>query len=300
LGLTAVEVVVVLIIIALTVLIMLLAVPRAREEARLTACQRNLGQIGIALALYDQMHQSLPTVGELAGLDEAAVTSSASASPLRTLLDTLQLPDLIKLTDSKTPPEALPGEVPGELPVPGFVCASDPNATALHFTAPISYRATTGGSVAGHDGAFARGRVLRLDEIQAGDGRGYTAGFSERLVGDNQANHITEFNYQVVSGPLPSTGCPAAPYPFAWRGDAGSSWTSSSYRSTLYNHSLRPGGSPSCVASDGKTAYMGSSSGHVRGVNLLLLDGSVTLVRPSIDQKIWRELATIGPANSPQ
>jgi hypothetical protein len=40
---------------------------------------------------------------------------------------------------------------------------------------------------------------------------------------------------------------------------------------------------------------MGASSGHVRGVHLLLLDGSVTLIRPAIDPKIWREYANVGP-----
>ena len=39
---------------------------------------------------------------------------------------------------------------------------------------------------------------------------------------------------------------------------------------------------------------MSASSGHVQGVNLLLLDGRVMVVRPSIDRKIWKELAKIG------
>ncbi len=65
------------------------------------------------------------------------------------------------------------------------------------------------------------------------------------------------------------------------------------YRSTLYNHALPPDGQPSCIANDGQTAFMGASSGHTRGLNMLLLDGSVTLVVPTIDSKIWREFAAI-------
>ena len=38
---------------------------------------------------------------------------------------------------------------------------------------------------------------------------------------------------------------------------------------------------------------MGASSGHVRGVNLLMLDGSVKLVVPTIDPVVWREFATL-------
>ncbi|MFI5457182.1 MAG: DUF1559 domain-containing protein [Isosphaerales bacterium] len=295
-GLTLVEVVVVLVIIALAALLLLMAVPQGREQARLVACQRNLGQIGHGLALYDQMHQKLPTVGDLAGLDEPRATPSPG--PLRTLLDTLQLPDLTELRDARTPPQARPGLVPGEMPVRGFICASDPNATAGRFAAPISYRASTGAGPSGNDGAFAPGHVLSLQEIEAGDGLSYTAAFSERLVGDNQPDHIMPFNYQVVRGLVSAAGCPTASDPSDWRGDAGSSWTSAGFRSTLYNHALPPNGHPSCLALDGKTAFMGASSGHVRGVNLLHCDGAVALVRASIDQKVWRELAKIGPAES--
>lgn len=295
-GLTAVEVVVVVVIIALTVLILLIAVPQGREQARVVACRRNLGQIGFALAEYDQIRDKLPTVGDLRSIDEAGATRSPG--PLRMILDTLQLPDLTELKDATTRPEAQPGLVPGEMPVPGFVCSSDPNATAGRFAAPISYRAVTGAGPAGDDGAFAPRRVVSLREIEGGDGLSYTAGFAERLVGDNQAQHAAPFNYQVVPELLSSTGCPAGSDPAAWRGDAGSSWTSSDYRFTLYNHALPPGGHPSCVARDGRAAFMGASSGHVRGVNLLLLDGAVTLVRTSVDRKVWKELAKIGPSES--
>jgi hypothetical protein len=61
----------------------------------------------------------------------------------------------------------------------------------------------------------------------------------------------------------------------------------------LYNHALTPNGRPSCIADDGRTAFMGASSGHVRGINLLRLDGSVTLTLPTIAPKVWRDLAAI-------
>jgi len=295
-GFTAVEVVVVLVIIVVTVLLLLMAVPQGREQARMAACRRNLSQIGFALALYDQVQQELPTVGDLAEVDEPSATPSPG--PLRTLLHTLQLPDLTELKDPRTPPQARPGLVPGEMPVAGFICPSDRNATAGRFAAPISYRAATGSGPTGDDGAFAPGRALSLEKIEAGDGLSHTAGFSERLVGDNQANYVQPANYQVVPGLLFSSGCPKGPDPSAWRGDAGSSWISSDYRFTLYNHALSPGGHPSCVAQNGKTAFMGASSGHVPGVNLLLLDGAVTLVRRSIDPKVWKELARIGTSES--
>jgi hypothetical protein len=293
-GLSAIEVIVVLVIIVLTALLLMMAMPRGREEARAVACRKHLGQIGLALALYDSTQQNLPGVGPLEGL--VAPGGPSPPGPLRILLETLQLPDLTALDNpKKTPPQARPGQVLHAVPVPGFVCASDPNALAGRFTAPISYRAVTGDDQRGDNGAFAPGRVLALRDIEAADGTSYTAAFSERLVGDNQPNHAAPFNYQVVPGPLSAAACPETSDFSAWRGDAGSSWTSSDYRYTLYNHSLPPNGLPSCVAQDGKAAFMGASSGHVRGVNLLLLDGSVTLVRPSVNLIVWRAYAKLAP-----
>jgi len=166
---------------------------------------------------------------------------------------------------------------------------------AGNFPAPVSYRATTGDSSAGDNGAFAPGRVKRLRDVEAADGLSFTAAFSERLVGDNQPSHQALCNYRIVSGPLAGPGCPSGSPDSDWRGDAGWSWTWSDYRSTLYNHALPPCAHPSCLTEDGQTALMGASSGHVRGLNMLFLDGSVTVVRPTINPQVWREFARINP-----
>ncbi|MGP0069538.1 MAG: DUF1559 domain-containing protein [Isosphaeraceae bacterium] len=291
-GLTIVDVIVLLVVVGTVALLLLMASTRGREQARLMGCRKNLSQIGMALVLYDQMNGHLPEVGPLGSPDGA--TGSQSPSPLKILLETLKLPDLTEVRDKNTRPDPRPGEIPGEVRVRGFVCASDPNALSGNFLAPISYRAATGDGLGGDNGAFSPGRARSLAEIEARDGLGYTSAYSERLVGDNQAGHAAPINYQVLPTPLPSGGCPMLSDPSVWRGDAGSSWTAAGYRSTLYDHALPPGGQPSCLAIDGQSAYVGASSGHVGGVNLLLLDGSVPLIRTSINPKIWREYATIG------
>ena len=158
--------------------------------------------------------------------------------------------------------------------MPGFVCASDPSAIAGVFPAPVSYRATTGDAPDGRNGAFAPGREVRLAAIEASDGVSYTAAFSERLVGDNRPEHPARSNYALAPGPLANTGCPQAA-PAAWRGDAGASWVASNWQSTLYNHALTPDAEPSCIADDRRSAFMGASSGHVNGVNVLFFDLSV-------------------------
>ena len=123
-------------------------------------------------------------------------------------------------------------------------------------------------------------------------------------MGDSLDGHLSPWNYAAAAGPLPAQGCSLVwlkDQVADWRGDAGSSWVVAGYRSTLYNHALQPGSSLSCVALDGQSAYMGASSGHSRGVNLLMLDGSVKLVQPSIDSKVWRNFAAIaGPVPHPQ
>jgi hypothetical protein len=287
-------VVIVLTILFVAIVVVLMALPRGRENAREASCQHNLAQIGKALGQYEQLQRSLPLVGPLAELDSQG--AGAPRGPLRTLLETLQIPNLLVLKDEKAAPPPSPDEVPGEQPVAGFICASDPNATAAHFRAPVSYRAATGDEPAGLNGAFAPGGVLRLVQVDAGDGRSYTAAFSERLVGDTQQDHPALFNYLVVKPRLNSSGCPGGSAdPSGWRGDAGSSWFMADYRSTLYNHSLAPGGQPSCLETSGQAAFMGASSGHLRGVHLLLLDGSVSTIRTTVDRKVWKELARIGP-----
>jgi prepilin-type processing-associated H-X9-DG protein len=290
--LTRVEVVVLLVLGMLTVLLIVMGLPRGREHARLASCQYHMAMIGKALAEYEQPRHTLPGVPAVAALDTPS--ASRPAGPLRTMLETLQLPSFLPLNDTTKPLQRSADLVPGEIPVPGFVCSSDPNATAGRFQAPISYRATTGDDITGSNGAFAPGRVLKLSEVEANDGRSYTAAFSERLAGNNANDHVAPFNYRVVQIPGGSAACPDSTDLTEWRGDAGSSWYASDYRFTLYNHALPPGGRPSCTSPDGTAAFMGASSGHERGVNVLMLDGSVSMIRPTVFEKIWRELARIG------
>jgi hypothetical protein len=294
-GFTLTEFVIIFLIVTATGLILLVAISRAREQARMVNCRRNLSQVGFGIALYDQVRGKLPEVGSLVPLESPAAASPRS--PLELLLETLKLPDLTELADGTTMPNAQPGLIRGEIPIPGFVCPADRHASAEFFAAPISYRACTGDTPAGNNGAFAVGGSFGLKSIEARDGLGYTAAFSERLVGDGVANHIAPENYAVVAGPLSGAVCPEVVDPAAWRGDAGSFWTRADFRSTLYTHAFPPGSPHSAIARDGQTAFMGASSGHARGTHLLLLDSSVSLIRPTIEPSVWRQYATVDSAS---
>ncbi len=291
-GVTAADVIVTVVVVILTVLLILMFLPRGREHARMAGCQNNLAHVGFGLEAFDLLRNRLPGVD---GVD--APESSGEARPksvVRLILEAIEQPDLLVLKDGKTPLERQPGGVPGEIAVPGLMCASDPKATAGIFTAPISYRACTGDSAAGDNGAFAPGRTMSVKEIQERDGTGYTAVFSERLVGDNLSGHAAPLNYMILEGKLEGGGCPEGLDSSRWRGDAGSSWFAADYRSTLYNHALTPNGRPACIEAGGKAAVMGASSGHVSGVNVLFADGHVGTFTATVDRVIWREFARIG------
>ena len=226
--------------------------------------------------------------------------SKGPAGPLKTMLESLDLPDLTALRDAETLPKGQPAHLPGEVPVPGFICASDPNAIAGRHRAPVSYRASTGDSHLGDNGAFAPGRSWSLAATEARDGLSYTAAFSERLVGSGGEGTENLASYRIVPAPLPTGGC-TAPRARVVRGTMRvrpGSRVSTALPSTIMR--LTPNGRPSCIANDGRTAYIGASSGHVRGVNLLRLDGSVSLIVPTIAPKVWRELAAISDAPGDQ
>jgi prepilin-type processing-associated H-X9-DG protein len=267
----------------------LMALPRGREQSRQTACQKHLMQIGHGLGFFHQNRQRYPTV--------PALGPEPGDSPIRILLDGLAIPDLLELRDSTHPPRPT-GAPPRRTRIPGLACPSDPNAMAGRFPAAISYRANTGDTTSGEHGPFQPGRSLSSSEVEAADGLSFTAAFAERLVGDGVDGRSGPVNYATSPGVVGSEGCPEAG-PDRWRGDAGSDWAEAGWRSTLYGHVLRPNGSPSCIAVDGRTAAIGASSAHPGRVNVLLLDGSLRGVTPQVDPKVWRSLGTVGPAETP-
>lgn len=286
----------------IVVLFVIMGLTRSRESARAATCQRNLGQIGLALAYYDGAQGFLPTVGEPASIDPSE--AATNPGPLKVLLESLGVSSLLGLEPEGQNLDRLRAPLPETAPVAGFLCPSDPQALRSSFASPVSYRATTGDDPRGRDGGFAIGRRLGLKEIEAGDGLAFTAAFSERLIGDD-ARRPDAANYALVDE-IPddweSPTKPIEPESADWRGNAGSSWVWADYRTTLHNHAIAPGFATSLVARDGRSALMGASSGHVRGVHLLMFDGATRLVAPSIDPKVWKSLATVhgeAPPNSP-
>jgi len=304
-----VDVLVVFGVVSVAGLFAIMALARGRESARSSTCQRNLGQIGVALAYYGQLQRALPMIGEPTTIDPPPAPGSAGPGPLKSLLETLGVSSLLGIEPDGRNLDRLKGPMLQGVAVPGFFCASDPNALGRIFPSPVSYRATTGDDPEGRTGGFAFGGRSSLAAIEAADGLSYTAAFSERLIGNGLSRQAPE-NYSLEVGPITEQGDAAGEsisIPTDWHGDAGSSWAVAGWPSTLYNHFATPGAAISLVARDGRTASMGASSGHPSGVGLLLFDGSVRRIARTINRDVWREFATVqsrrvagdGPAVAP-
>lgn len=281
-----------LFVVIVVLLFVVMGLTRTRESARLTICQNNLAQIGKALAYYDDAYRGLPRVGPPIAVD--ASLADAPPGPLRAMLETLGVASFIGLDPDGSNLSGLRSPTPEAIPVAGFLCPSDATAIDGRFASPVSYRAATGGDREGTDGAFAIGRPTNLAEVERRDGTSFTAAFAERLVGNGREEDAPE-NYYIadqlgtapINRPTSSQGGP-------WRGDAGSTWAPADYRYTLYNHADPPASLVSSVSRDGRSAVMAASSAHVRGVNLLMLDGSAKVVATSISPVVWRAYGTIG------
>ena len=252
---------------------------------------RNLQQIGLGLELYNQAARQLPYIARLDG------PALPGGGPLALMLQQLDVSELA-LLDPTAPPSTSPGAPPDEGYRPGFVCPADPIATARVFPAPVSYRANTGSRTDGQGGPFAPGTQVSFDEVEAGHGASYTAAFAERLVGTAGTSNQSVRDYRLVPGPVPQSGCPESPGE-TLETDAGRSWLELGWRSTLYSHAPNPASTESCIAENGQTAFMGASSGHVEGVRVLLLDGSVRIYSRTVAPPVWSALGTFRDEEGP-
>jgi hypothetical protein len=291
-GVSVAEVVVVVLVLGIMGLLLLTDLPRRREVARSVGCESNLMQIGAALNQYMTATDALPATAEFGPETGQPIPGS---SPLGSMLALLGVDDF-RDVDPMGRPKPGASRHRGAKFVAEFICPS--NTAALLESgsqprvAPVNYRAVAGSRVDGGDGLFAPGRSVTLAEVEAGDGKAYTAAFGERVFGTGR-DEAGPSNYAVVADEVPPAGLGAVPAGSTWKGDAGSNWSLPGWRSTHLNHAIQPGAAPSLISKSSKTAQMGASSGHVQGVHVLLLDGGVRSYSTGISPKIWRGLAKI-------
>ncbi len=275
-GVTLVEVLVLVLIIVAIGMVVVMAIPKSREGARLNSCNRNLSEIGKALAQFDTASGHLPSLPKRGEIGDG---------PLATLARQFGLE---RFEDAQQQARPAPFQIRR---VRGFVCPADLNLIRVDpFPPQVSYRANAGPGTDGTGGPFTFGNSTSIADAEGGAGQDYIAAFSERLLGSGSGTKSRESDYLMVPGPVGTEPCPAEG---DWRGDAGASWAVADWQSTIYNHSMRPNESPSCIAQDGATARMGASSAHLNRVNSLMLGGSVRGFTPRVDRVVWRTVGTL-------
>lgn len=267
-GRTLIEYILIGVVVLTVILVLMLALPRQRETARATACQKNLAHIGMSLALYQQAVGRLPTAPPL---------TETAPSVLGLIFQELKVTDLTEVRDPKTAPKPTLPPAPGSRVV-GLICPSDPIAAYGTFRAAVSYRANVGDTDDALHGPFEPGKVLGFQLVDDGDGLSFTAAFSERLVGTGTAEDSLRNYSQPAGGPI--------------KGDAGDDWSVHGWRTTIYQHGVVPNAPESSISPDGKAGRMGASSGHVNKIHALLMDGSVRPFTTNVDPGIWRSFGT--------
>ncbi|MCL4190326.1 MAG: DUF1559 domain-containing protein [Thermoguttaceae bacterium] len=318
-GLTLIEMLVVIAIIGVLLAITIPAVQMGREAARLAHCGHNLRQIGLAVQNYQSAHRVYP-FGVGADADrpgESTYTSERSRrfSVHSQLLPYLEQPAVYRKIDFRVQPfypdtsgdpQAVTGQGPNEeaaqASIAVFLCPSDTNRLERPWGAN-NYRACNGSSWQGRtaDGLF--GQATGFGPANVRDGLSHTAAFSERILGDDDRQHVdldsdlfgldnlwteeTLRNWcdQLTIGEAATCSIQDS--------NGGMTWLEGNMNWTRYNHMLPPG-KPSCkgrITWDG--VVMTANSRHAGGVNLLLADGSARFVSETIDGEVWKALGTM-------
>ena len=291
---TLVELLVVIAIIGILVALLLPAVQFAREAARRMACGNNLKQIGVALQSYHASCDNFPVARNPWPLVH---------SSLARLLPYCEQEQLHDVVDYGLPLSSPDNVAASRIPVSFFLCPSDqvrgkvpgmPDAGANYVASNGS--GTVGfGLIASGDGVFTQAN-LGFRDLR--DGSSNVAAFSESLLGIGTASTTStplDPRREVLEVPGGTDPTPAACASASgvWSARRGAKWIDGHYGNTLYNHFYGPNARQwDCGNGSHNKALSTARSGHPRGVELLLCDGSVRFISDSIELAVWRALAT--------
>ena len=314
---TLIELLVVIAIIAVLIGLLLPAVQAARETARGAQCTNHLKQIGLAMHQYINDNDVLPPAG---GIDLNFITIGTGRVPQNSSIH-LRLTNYLEQRTVYDAYNFMLGDVVNgnsvpanttvmSTAIPGYLCPSDANpgseenldvgygvrVTCVNYAVNAgTNRSYTGGVVNGVAWWLGGNRSYggRVGFSAVRDGTSNTAAFSEWVKGKSGQNALgPNLLYQVsqlnFGGPLQDiAACESSTTPL-WD-FKGEYWTlQDTGRGGPYYH-IMPPNKPACGVSASYgviDSFIGASSFHPGGVNVLFMDGSVHFVKDAINLTI--------------
>lgn len=323
LGLSIIEVLVVIGIIGLLAALLLPALQASRGSSSRLHCANNLRQIGLALHGYAEIHGYFPSINAPslnAPISPPNVLSAHSYSPLVRMLPQLEqstLFDQINFAFIPTFSASLAvNDTVMSQRVGLFVCPSDPSASPAGY-GRVNYRFNHGPTPVhspwperplSFSGPFTVHKFYRPSDFSRGLSQ--VVGVSERTQGDWTKGVFSRGDYRLPHPQVTNLDesdadamirlCESLPND-DHESRSGEAWFLGGNHFTTYNHVNVPNAEvPDCSHDDvtegihNRTLHAGQFSArshHSGGVNTLRMDGHLEFVADGIDLTLWRQLA---------
>jgi prepilin-type N-terminal cleavage/methylation domain-containing protein/prepilin-type processing-associated H-X9-DG protein len=326
-GFTLIELLVAIAIIAVLIALLLPAVQAAREAARRVQCTNNLKQLGLGMHNYESSHAVLPPqqVLSFAGTSVSWKSSWGVSSRVAPYLEMGPLYNAINFANKTTHPSNATA-VSATLEV--LICPSEPNPQPSTSTGTAGTTTAYGVSNYGwcvgdwyvYGGPGASCNRSAFGPNQSRRLAAFTDGLSQTLLAAEVRTYQEAWHDcdAAIAGGLANPAM--APDPSAVRGAVAMApgrcravsghtrWSNGNsfydgFTTALPPNSAAPAGSPARDSDlttidedDGGPTYAAvtARSHHPGGVNVLLGDGSVRLIKDSITWPTWRGLGTVG------
>ncbi|MDR3635462.1 MAG: DUF1559 domain-containing protein [Isosphaeraceae bacterium] len=327
-GFTLVELLVSIAIIGSLVALLLPAVQSAREAARRARCASNLKQIGLAIHAYVSTFDALPPAGAdvLNRSPLIPPTDHSMKARLLGFLDQSALYDSMNFAVPVNPYQLqetfFENVTASSTQLDVFLCPSDVNPgvsaafarlNGVDFSIASTNYPNNLGVTPTYTGRVLNGPAYLLASSRHGPN---VLGFGDVRDGASHTAMFSEFVKSGAQGEAPGSaqGRLGTIFRISWRTETGTPLGDSricqqatqiqgNYKGEFWSHhdQGRGGGyfhtntpnTKSCNGGFFRYGWVGASSFHPRGVNVLFLDGSTRFVSDDIDYHSWMAIGTI-------